>query len=852
MPQLFRALRPINSPVLTSFVCLLLLLSACSTEEKKETKGLAKFEEKLKPAEHLWKQRAYPDNHVNLKAMDKLATQVQLAASQKTADTPWTLEGPTNIGGRINALEVHPENSDIMYAGAAAGGLFKTTDNGTTWIPVGDTFSYLAISHIQFDPQDPSIVYVATGDPNISGLPHIGNGIYKSEDDGATWTNIGLSEQRIISKIAVHPTEQNTLYAGAMGLPFERNNDRGFYKTTDGGTTWEQTLLLDDDAGITDLKVNPQNPDIVFAAGWNRIRNNQESVIYGPESRIYRSTDGALTWDTLTVGLPTDTLCRIGLEMSQNDPNTLWAIIINQSYGVEGIYKTTDAGDSWTNLLTDPFALEGALGGFGWYFAKVRVNPWNEDEISVLGVDLWTSYDNGETWEMTTPPWWAYEVHADKHDMVYLSEETVLLATDGGLYKTTNHFNSWTDIEDIPNTQFYRIAVDPFNPGYYTGGAQDNGTTTGNEEFINDWFRDYGGDGFQCIYDYENDGIRYMETQNGNIVVEMDGFVDNFTNGIDEEDRRNWDMPYIMSSWTSSIMYTGTQRMYKHDGAPFSQWLPISEDLTDGNIFGSGFHTISTVADDPLDEYIVYAGTTDGNVWRGELLGDYTWTPLYDELPERWVTNIKASKETPSRLWVSHSGYKDNDQTAHLHRSDDEGATWTDVTGDLPEQPINHIETVNDTILFIATDFGVYNTLNGGDNWTRIGNNMPTIPVFDIEVDTALNTLVAGTFARGIWTFPTDSIYTITEVEDPDSTDNVLEAVFQDLRVFPNPAEDVVSIQAPVGSLVQLFTMQGQLILEEKILTPQLQLPLSALKSGKYVMLFTLEDRKTTQNLVKL
>ena len=833
------------------FIAFTLTLTiGCSENKHSPTESTTSKLDKLSaPNEHMWAQRAYPDAHVDFKAMNKVAQRVSETTNQKSADSPWTLEGPTNIGGRINAVALHPEDANTILVGAAAGGVFKTTDGGANWEAIGDDFNYLAIAHIQFDLQDPDIVYVATGDPNISGLPHLGNGLYKSIDGGDSWTNIGLAEQRIMSKVAIHPTEPNTLFAGTMGLPFERNEERGFYKSIDGGANWDQTLYLGDDAGICDLKVNPQNPDIVFAAGWNRIRNNQESVITGTDARIYRSTDGALTWDTLTVGLPQDTLCRIGLEMSINDPNTLWAIIISQGFGVEGVYKTTDGGDSWTNLITDPFALEGALGGFGWYFAKVRANPWNENEISVLGVDLWTSFDNGETWEMTTPPWWAYEVHADKHDMIYLSDDVIMLATDGGLYKTTDHFATWTDIDNIPNTQFYRIALDPFNPGVYTGGAQDNGTTTGNESTLDEWVRDYGGDGFQCIYDYEDPSLRYMETQYGNIVFDIDGFTDNFTFGIDPEDRNNWDTPYIMSSISPQTMYTGTHRMYQITDAPFGSWNLISDDLTDGNIFGANFHTISTIADDPLDESLIYTGTTDGNLWKGENVGGFEWTNIQAGLPDRWVTSIEVSSATENRLWVSQSGYKDNDETAHLHRSDDAGQTWIDISGDLPEQPVNHLEVVNDSILFIATDFGVYSTINAGENWIRVGNNMPTIPVFDVKVDTALHTLVAGTFARGIWTFPTDSLYILTE---PEIVININELAFSGLSFYPNPTQNFLTLKHAEGALVQLFDLNGKLVHSHTSMTSEDQFSIANLKSGKYVMLLTRDSERSIQNLVKL
>lgn len=789
------------------------------------------------PSEHLHFQRSYPELAPNISAMNRVMAEVKESASLKSSNHSWTLEGPTNIGGRINTIAIVEDDHDTMYAGSCTGGIFKTSNGGETWIPVSDDFDHLPIAHILINPQDSNDILVATGDPQISGMPHPGNGIYRSFDGGETWEQLGLEMGGVISKLALHPEDPSIIYAGVMGIPYEPSNDRGLYRTTDGGDTWEQVLFIAEDAGVTDLKINPTNPDTLFAAGWNRIRNNQLSLITGPASRIYRSTDGGDTWETLMNGLPQEDLCRIGLEMSANDPSTLWAIIIGQNFETHGIYKTTDSGDNWEQLYTAQSGLlDGALGGFGWYFAKIRVNPWNENEISVLGVDLWTSFDNGANWELTTPEWWTYLVHADKHDMVYLAEDTIILATDGGLYKTDDHFELWNDIDNIPNTQFYRIALDPFNPGFYTGGAQDNGTTTGAEVVINEWERDFGGDGFQAIYDPSADNIRYMETQYGNIVVDDGESISSFTEGIEFDDRRNWDMPYIMSPHSTEVMYTGTQRVYQHLGAPFGIWEPVSQDLTDGDIFGAQFHSISTLAESVTEPGVLYVGTTDANVWKGtQGFNNFIWQPITNDLPERYVTNIKTSRETPGRLWISHSGYKDNDQTAHLHRSDDEGTSWVDVTGDLPEQPVNHIEVLNDSILFIATDHGVYHTINSGTNWERIGNNMPIIPVFDIEIDTLAHTLVAGTFARGIWTFSIDSLFTWPEpVDEPIF---VSELPAKGLNLYPNPTEHVLTLTGHRGANLTIYNMQGKMVNSDQVLSDIEVINVSHLRSGKYVMI---------------
>lgn len=802
---------------------------------------------KMAPSDNLWLQRSWPDFKPDIRIMNELHERLGMMAGTRSNDTPWRLDGPTNIGGRINVVTLHPDNEEIIFVGNSSGGVFKSSDGGQNWNPIADDLESLAIADIVFAPSNSEIMYVGTGDPNISGTPHPGKGVYKSTDGGESWVNIGLQEGSIVSKIAVHPTDPDIVYVGMMGLPFERNNDRGLYKTIDGGATWQQVLFLSDEAGITDLRMNPENPDILYAAGWNRIRNNQESLVTGDFARVFKSTDGGANWEMLTGGLPQTPQSRIGLEMSTSNPDRLWAIVVSELFEVEGLYRTDDGGENWSNIISNPIDLEGILGGFGWYFGKVRVNPLDENEVSILGVDMWTTFDNGQSWEMTVPPWYFYEVHADKHDMVYAPSGAILLATDGGLYRTDNHFASWVDIDNIPNTQFYKVAIDPFQNQVYTGGAQDNGTTTGSYNALNDWIRDYGGDGFQCIYDPFDSELQYMETQYGNIVYSLDGFVDQFTFGIDEADRRNWSMPYEMSPFNNAEFITGTYRMYHMSDAPFGIWEPISFDLTDGNIFGETFHTISAVAIDKYAGEMFYAGTTDGNVWRGNAGG--FWVNITGSLPDRYVTSLNTSWENPQHVWVTHSGYKDNDNTAHLHLSTNGGTTWEDITGDLPEQPINHLEVLNDTILFIATDFGVYNTVDGGDHWIRMGNNMPQIPVFDLEVDTAYHRLVAGTFARGIWSFPTDSLFAWPGTEPGIYVEQQLKE--SGVRMFPNPVHDHFQLAGIDLATIEVFNMSGQRVMKVENVTSNRSIAVSNLNSGKYVMLVSRNGRQETLSFIK-
>lgn len=796
------------------------------------------LEQKSRPFDHFHFQRSYPDEHMDHRAynaeLDRIkAETAHLKDSRAATAGSWTLEGPTNIGGRINTIAVDPLNNDIIYVGAAAGGIFKTTDGGDNWLPIADDLAYLAISDITIDPNLNTTIYAGTGDLNITGTPHIGNGVYKSIDGGNSWTHKGLADECIISRIIVDPSDSQVVYAAAMGKPFIRNNARGLYKSTDGGDIWAQILFLSVETGVIDMVMDPFNSNVLYCSGWDRIRTNEESLITGDGARIWKTADGGSNWTQLTGGLPQIELSRIGLAISQQTPDLVFATVVDTTFEIESIYRSTDAGTTWSPLVTvglDP----NALGGFGWYFGQVRVSPFDDDELSILGVELHSSFDGGTFWSQTVPDWWMYEVHADCHDMLYLDANSILLATDGGLYRTDNGMGDWVDIEDLPNTQFYRIAIDPHQPGVYAGGAQDNGTSSGNAANINNWPREYGGDGFSTIYHPFDEDLRYYETQNGGLIYD-DGFAQNFTTGIDSEDRTNWDSPFIMSSADPDVMYTGTYRVYRNSNAPYGSWSPISNDLTDGVIFSDMFHTISAIAEAPTNAAQLYAGTTDGNVWR-TLDGGNNWTNVTGNLPDRYVTTVKGSPDSDNVVYVTHSGYKYNDFIPHVHRSTDNGTNWTDISGNLPQMSVNDIHVYPnsmDSVLFVATDAGVYATTDGGNNWGRVGNDMPLIPVFDIDLDLINDKLIAGTFARSIQSFPIDSIVSDLITSAPaNSTKDVV------LNVYPNPCSDRLNIDFPIGFIsadLLVMDIKGKVVTRQSDLRLSSSVSVSDLSDGIYI-----------------
>lgn len=734
---------------------------------------------------------------------------LQQGASFDKSGTPgtnagWTLEGPLNINGRINCIAVHPQNNQIIYTGSASGGVFRSMDGGASYTSVFDDFNYLAVGEITFNPKNPNIMYVGTGDPNISAYPFIGNGVYKSIDGGNTWNYSGLGNTFIISDISVHPKCPDTVYAASMGLPFVRDNNRGLYKSTDGGSTWTQILFISNQAGVIELLMDPVCPDTLYAAGWDRIRNNTESLVTGTAAQIYRTTDGGQNWTVLTNGLPSGPMSRIGMYFSGQNHNTLFASYVSPLQELQGIYKSTNAGNSWTTVNTSGLPPD-VLGSFGWYFGQIRVNPASDNDIFVMGVDMWRTTDGGTSWNMCTPSWDQYIVHADKHDMVFLSPTSFLLAADGGLYKSIDNGANWTDADVTPTTQIYRVNCNPHVAGEYYGGAQDNGTLGGSAIQLSSWIRYMGGDGFQPIFDPYDPTLRYYETQNGSLYFDDGMGGGDFTVGIDPSDRRSWDMPIIMSRSDNYRLYTGTYRVYRIPNAPYGSWIPISPDLTDGVIYGDRFHVITTVEESPVNANVLYAGTSDANVWYSPNAGT-NWYNVTGTLPGQYVTHIIASPTNASTVWVAHSGYKSNDFIPHIHKSVNNGTSWTDISANLPPLAINNIEVpagYNDQLIFVATDGGVYATINGGGNWSRLGNNMPLVAVYDIVYDTALNKLVAGTYGRAMQSYDLDSLVqeVITSSGDLQPMTNSAE-----LSIYPNPAKDFVNITI-TGNVVAQHTI---------------------------------------------
>ncbi|MDP4686376.1 MAG: T9SS type A sorting domain-containing protein [Salibacteraceae bacterium] len=747
--------------LLIGFVLLVFKSNESSVIENSE----ALLKQKFAPYDHFDMMRSFPDTVPDYEGIDQaLHAAYQHANSgirSNGFDEYWVIEGPGNIGARINTIATIPGNLDTFYIGYGRGGIFRTYDGGSNWESIFDDQERLCIGSIAINPQNHATLYAGTGDKNIGGSFSTGIGVFKSTDNGDTWTNIGLENQRIVSRIAINPIDTTIIYAATMGNPSLPGNDRGLYKSIDAGNTWNQILFVGDTAGINEIIIHPQNPDILYASGWNRYRSNQASIVSGNAGKIWKSTDAGATWTVLTNGLPSGPQGRVGISMFTPNPDTLYALYVGTDSELEGIYRTFNGGDSWTSVPTVANGVSAsALGGFGWYFSSIHVNPYDYQDVFFDGVQLWRTQNGGMSWSEADPPWWTYDVHADKHDMAFLSPSTYLIATDGGLYRTTDAGSLWVKIENNKTNEIYRVEHTHHTPNSYYGGLQDNGSTGGNALIAN-WPRIYGGDGFQMRFHPNNPNLFYAETQNGNIVFTEDGgsFWDN-TNFPQSADRTNWDTPYMLSHHDPTKMYAAGHQVFRDDFSPYGIWSAISGDLTDGNIFGSSFHTISGFDESQINPNRLYACTSDGNVWR-TTNGGTSWDSIHTSLPNRYVTSVKASPSNQNHLFVTHSGYKYNDFFSHVHKSTDNGNGWVSIAGDLPPVAINDIVIYPnhaDSVLFVGTDAGVYATKDGGLDWERLGANMPIIAVLDLTIDTINNRLVAATVGKSIMTYPLDSL----------------------------------------------------------------------------------------------
>ncbi|MRT18066.1 T9SS type A sorting domain-containing protein [Vitellibacter sp. q18] len=797
-------------PLMALSFCCFLIFSNCKngSEENSEEKETGKMEY---PAEWMYNQRAYPNNYINKEAYKVAILQSkQILASRSPEQAgQWTFVGPLNTGGRITDVAITPNNDNHLYVATATGGIFRSYDAGANWTPIFDEVTKPSIGDIAIAPSNPQIIYAGTGEANGSATDgaYFGDGIYKSNDAGDTWTNVGLPESNHIGRIVVDPNNPDRVFVAATGQLYGKNVERGIYRTTNGGTNWEKVLFVTDSTAAIDVAMNVANTNIIYAAMWERTRKPWQRDYGGLTSAIHRSTDGGTTWTQLGAanGLPAPNsqTGRIGIAVSESEPSTVYARFTTNEITNEfnGLYKSTDNGDNWT-LVTTAGALNGIDANFGWYFGNVRVNPTNASEVYVVGFEIAKSTNSGASW--TTLP----GMHVDHHalDFSRTNPNFMLAGNDGGAYISNNGGNSWTKFLNLPITQFYNIEVDRTQPERLYGGTQDNNTIRTITGGASDWNSIWGGDGFHVNVDPVDNNYIYVESQYGNLGRSINGGIsfNNATNGISGSDRNNWNTPVIISPFNHEILYYGTNRLYTSNKA--ANWSVISPDLTDG-LHPSGslaFGTLTAIASSYNNLDVIYTGSDDGNV-HVTFDGGATWTDVSAGLPDQYITSIAMVPDNDLTAYVTVSGFKYLDYTPHVFKTTDGGQNWTDISSNLPNIPVNDIITYPaENILFVATDLNVWYSKDDGANWTILGNNLPLTVVMDLKFHEPTKTLYAGTFGRAMHSFDVSTILGTNENEIAENA----------IKIYPNPATSEFTITQNLSSegTVQLFDLSGKKI----------------------------------------
>lgn len=723
--------------------------------------------------------KAAPDAHLEaLKQGQELRKQAELSESS----VAWEFAGPVNIGGRTSDIEYDPINPNIVYAGAATGGVFKSTDSGVTWFSVFDDQAVLPIGDIAVDPVNSNIVYVGTGEANGGHNNFAGGGMYKSTNGGTNWEMIGLQNTVSIGRIIIDPLNPLKVYAAAVGSYFGPNPDRGIYKSENGGLNWNKILFVTDSTGAIDIAIDPVNTNNLLAAMWQRTRYPNGGALYGRTSGIYKTTNGGANWTALGAsnGLPNSTTTnvgRIGLSISKSNPNIAYSLFTNGSTYL-GFFKTTNAGLNWTNANPGG-TLQSGFSTFSWYFGNVRVHPTNPDIVFVLDFSIMRSTNSGTTWTDQT----GFNIHVDNHALAFKPGDpsTLLEGNDGGIYSSSNGGNSFTKIAALPFTQFYEIGIDKTNPDRLYGGTQDNGTNRTTTGALNDWEDIYGGDGFYVIVDPTNPNVIYAESQNGALGKSVNGgstFSD-ATNGISSSEKTNWSTPVIMDPNNNNVLYYGTNRVYRTtNGAGL--WTAISPDLTNGNQARLG--TVTTIGVAPANSNVIIAGTDDANVWITTNTGT-NWTKVSTTLPYRWVTRVAFDHVNENIAYVTFNGLKWKDPQPHVFRTTNKGQNWTDISNNLPDAPVNafDIDPLRPNLLFVGSDVGAYFSTNTGQSWAFLGTGLPMVSVYDFKIHPVARYLVAGTHGRSMYKIDLAQIVGVTS-----NSENIPDG-FALEQNYPNP-----------------------------------------------------------------
>jgi photosystem II stability/assembly factor-like uncharacterized protein len=745
--------------------------------------------------------------------LDGFAAHQELGKNSPFSKLKWSHIGPTNVSGRCTDIAVvQPKGKNyVIYVATASGGVWKTENEGTTWVPVFDRAASSSIGDIALAPSNPEIVWVGTGEANIFRSSQAGIGIYKSADGGKTWQHMGLAGSYTIARIVIHPQNPDTIYVASSGHEWTDNPERGVYKSSDGGKTWERVLYVSPRTGAIDLVMDPEDSNTLYAAAWQRIRlkwNDPRNFAGYSESGIHKTTDGGKTWKPINGGLPEAGFRgRIGLDICRSRPNVLYALVDNyeassqpasafgptDSYGlatsgrIKGatLFRSDDKGETWKSVNPTSQTvnlMERHSGTYGWVFGQVRVDPNDENTVYIMGVPLSVTRDGGKTFQS-----WRREMHADHHGLWIDPDNSnyIVNVNDGGIVISYDGGKTWRQFRNsLPVCQFFNIAYDMDFPFRVYGSMQDHGSYRAQVQRRVDLMTGNAAEGFQAVeFEWAPGGegsshaIDPLDTNTvysagfyGRIqrtdmkLPRRQGTKNLLPRALPDEPalRGQWVAPFIISPHNNETLYHGMQYLFRSFNRG-DVWERISPDLTYNAASEMGdipYHTISTISESPLRAGLIYVGTDDGKVHITKD-GGKAWQEIMAGLPyQKWVSRIVASAFDLGAVYMTQNGKRDDDFTPYIWKSADFGKTWTSIAGNIPLGPVNVIreDPADRNILYLGTDGGVYVTKDGGKTWNVLGGDLPMVYVHDLIIHPRDNVIVIATHGRGMWALDAEPV----------------------------------------------------------------------------------------------
>jgi photosystem II stability/assembly factor-like uncharacterized protein len=747
----------------------------------------------------------------------------------------WRSVGPAGAGGRVVDISVAGDSPQKIYIATGGGGIWKSSNEGTTWEPIFEHEDVGATGAVAADPSNPDTVWVGTGEANPRNSVSWGDGVYKSTDGGKTWKHMGLKETQHIGRIRIDPRNPDVVYVAALGHVWGANPERGVYKTTDGGLTWTQSLKINADTGVVDLAMDPHDSNALYAAAYEMRRDGfaggDPGKQWGPGSGIYKTTDGGRNWRKLSQGLPRGDLGRIGLAIASTNPAIVYAVVQTPTTAPVGqteeggpppppagprtmrdggIFRSDDRGETWRWV--------NSVDNRPFYYSQIRVDPANENHVFVLGANNSESDDGGVTFRNIVE-----NIHVDHHALWIdpRNSRHIIDGNDGGVYMTWDGGHSWDFQNQMALSQMYSVDVDMRRPYFIYGGSQDYCSWAGPSATRNqvglkyaDWFKVQTGDGFQVRVDPTDYNIIYAESQNGGLV--RHDLHSGRNTSIKPQARSgkpayrfNWETPVLISSHDSKTLYMGGNFVFKSTDRG-DEWREISPELTTEKV-----GTITAIAESPVDASVLYAGTDDGNIWATR--DGKTWKNIASKVPEpgkRWISRLVASRYDAKTVFLAIDGHRSDDFTTYLFKSTDYGETWKSIRGDLPgATPVRVIreDVKNAHLLFAGTESAAYASLDDGSHWVRLMNRMPTTPIADLIVHPRDGDLIAATHGRSFWVMDISPLEELnpTVLSSDAYLFNVKPAIAFDWRVFTNDEflaeKRFIGENPPVGATISYY-----------------------------------------------